>query len=149
LNRFRKKPVNASAFQKSSPVASATGISAAQASDPRMGPARPTRASASALPPSDRVPIACAEERDEQHPRGAHALPAQLDVVAHLVDEQERHEAHAEAPAPDQRVGADRDEHGERRGQELRLAQEQQADLAELQQRDPHDEQGAERAAQQ
>src|SRR3954451_15511811 len=53
LNRFRKNPVNASARQKSLPVASAIGMHAAAPIDPRIGPARPTRASASALPPSD------------------------------------------------------------------------------------------------
>ena len=58
LNRLRKKPVNASARQKSSSVAAAIGSSAAVASEPRIGPASPTRASASALPPSERVPTA-------------------------------------------------------------------------------------------
>ena len=39
------------------------------------------------------------------------ALAAQLDDVAHLVDEEQHHEADRELPAPDQAVGRDRDEH--------------------------------------
>jgi hypothetical protein len=58
LKRFRKKPVKASARRKSLSVASATGISAAVPSVPRTGPASPMRASASALPPSERAPTA-------------------------------------------------------------------------------------------
>ena len=46
LKRLRKKPVKASARQKSSSVAAAIGSSASVASVPRIGPARPTRASA-------------------------------------------------------------------------------------------------------
>ena len=53
LNRFRKKPVKASACHRSLPVAEAIGRHAAAPIVPRIGPARPTRASASALPPSD------------------------------------------------------------------------------------------------
>ena len=53
LKRFRKKPVNASACQNSLPVASHTGTSSAAPSDPRIGPASPTRASAAASSPSD------------------------------------------------------------------------------------------------
>src|SRR4051794_17448042 len=53
LNRFRKNPVNASPRQKWLPVASAIGTHAAAPIDPRSGPARPTRASASPLPPGD------------------------------------------------------------------------------------------------
>jgi hypothetical protein len=73
---LRKKPVNASAYQKSSPVLAAIGSSAAVASEPRIGPARPTRASASALPPSERAADGGAEERDEDHPGRLHALAA-------------------------------------------------------------------------
>ena len=50
--------MNASAYQNGSPVAAATGSSAAHASEPRIGPASPTRASAIALPPSERAPTA-------------------------------------------------------------------------------------------
>jgi hypothetical protein len=45
--------VNMSAFQKSSPVSTAGTASTAVPSVPSTGPASPTRASASALPPSD------------------------------------------------------------------------------------------------
>ena len=38
------------------------------------------------------------------------ALPARLEVMTELVDEDEQDEADREAPAPDQRVGADREE---------------------------------------
>ena len=46
-----------------------------------------------------------AEERDEHRQRGLVALPPRLDEVAELVDEDQRDEADAEAPAPEQRVG--------------------------------------------
>ena len=49
--------MNASALKRSLPVASATGISAAAPRLPRIGPASPTRASASALSPSDLAQI--------------------------------------------------------------------------------------------
>ena len=53
LKRFRKKPVKASARQMSPPPRAAGIRHAAAPIEPRTGPASPTRASASALPPSD------------------------------------------------------------------------------------------------
>jgi hypothetical protein len=116
-----KKPVNTSARQKSSPAVS--GSSRAQPSEPRSGPARPTRAAERARGDGG------AQERDEHHPGGPDALPAQLDVVAHLVHEQQRDEADREAPAPQQRVGADRQQHRPRGRQQLELRREQQERL--------------------
>ena len=46
LKRLRKKPVNASACQNSSPVAIHSPAGIRHAIEPRIGPARPTRASA-------------------------------------------------------------------------------------------------------
>ena len=62
--------MNASARQKSSSVAGAIGSSAAAASEPRIGPASPTRASASALPPSERVPTAAPRNGMKTMPDG-------------------------------------------------------------------------------
>ena len=57
LKRFRKKPVNASALSIRSRDAKPDERATASApSEPSTGPARPTRASASALPPSERAP---------------------------------------------------------------------------------------------
>ena len=54
LKRFRNSPVKTSASQKPSPASlNASGSSARQPSVPRIGPARPTRASAVASSPSD------------------------------------------------------------------------------------------------
>ncbi len=50
--------MNASACQNSSPVATHNPAGIRQAIEPRIGPARPTRASAIAEPPSERVPTA-------------------------------------------------------------------------------------------
>ena len=57
LNRFRKNPVKASARHRSLPVTCHTRMHAAAPILPRIGPARPTRASARALPPSERAAI--------------------------------------------------------------------------------------------
>ena len=54
-----------------------------------------------------------AEEWDEARDRDVEPLPLGLDEVAELVDEDQRDEADAELPAPDQRVRADRDEQAE------------------------------------
>ena len=93
---------------------------------PRIGPARPTRASASALPPSDLAHTTRAQEGDEDRRAGLDALAAQRDDVAHLVDEEQHDEADGELPAPDQRVGGDRDEHRARGREDLELGQQQQ-----------------------
>ena len=64
-----------------------------------------------------------------------------------LVDQQQQDEADGEAEAPDQRVGADRDEHRPRRREELQLRGEQQDALelrAELRQ---HEADGGQPAA--
>jgi hypothetical protein len=45
--------------------------------------------------------------------RGIETLPLRLDVVAELVNEDQRDEPDPERPAPDQRVGGDRDEQAE------------------------------------
>ena len=129
LKRFRKNPVNASARQKSLPVASAIGMQAAAPIEPedRAGEADARlgqRVAAQRLRPHRR-----AEERDEDRRAGLDALAAQLDHVAHLVDEQQHDEADRELPAPDQAVGGDRDEHRPRRRQDLQLRQQQQDDL--------------------
>ena len=69
------------------------------------------------------------QERDEHRRTGTDALPAQLEYMAHLVDEQQDHEAHRELPAPQQRVG--RDGHERRTGgrQQLEVRQQQQPRL--------------------
>ena len=105
------------------------GISAAAPRLPRIGPASPTRASATAFSPSDLAQIDGAQERDEHRRRGLDPLAAELDHVAHLVHEQQQHEADRELPAPDQRVGGDRDQHGRRRGEDLDLRQQEQKRL--------------------
>src|SRR4029077_16182356 len=54
-----------------------------------------------------------AQEWDEAGDRDVEPLPLRLDEMTELVDEDQRHEADAELPAPDQRVRADRDEQAE------------------------------------
>src|SRR6185437_8443170 len=54
-----------------------------------------------------------AQERDEARDRDVESLPLRLDEMTELVDEDQRHEADTELPAPDQRVRADRDEEAE------------------------------------
>jgi hypothetical protein len=52
--------------------------------------------------------------------------PCRRDEMAHLVDEDQRDEADAEAPAPEERVAADRDEdRGELEPDEAELRQEE------------------------
>ena len=70
-----------------------------------------------------------AHEGDEHRRGGLDALAPQLDHVAHLVHEQQQHEAHAELPAPDQRVGPDRHQHRRRGGEQLDLRQQEQERL--------------------
>src|SRR5437773_2511627 len=52
-----------------------------------------------------------ADERDEYRRAGGNALAPQRHRVAHLVDEDQQHEAGGEGPAPLDRVGADRQQH--------------------------------------
>src|SRR3954470_5542994 len=53
------------------------------------------------------------EEGDEPRNRDLEPLPLALEEVAELVDQDHRDEADAELPAPDERVGGDRDEETE------------------------------------
>jgi hypothetical protein len=69
-----KKPVKTSARQNSWPAAS--GSSSAHASEPRIGPARPTRASATALPPSEREATAAPRNGMNTMPDGV--MPSRL-----------------------------------------------------------------------
>jgi hypothetical protein len=104
LNRFRKKPTNADRTRQR---------------DARLLPGVVREL----LHPDHR-----AEEWDEQGRARRHALPAQLEHVAELVDEDEEHEADRERQAPDPRVRGDRDEHRDARREDLQLQQ----DAAEL-----------------
>src|SRR5262245_34401138 len=70
-----------------------------------------------------------AHERDEVDALDGDALPARLDHVPELVDEEERDEAGREAPAPEPRVRRHRDEHGPGGGEELELEDEQRGRL--------------------
>ena len=70
-----------------------------------------------------------AEERHEQDGARRDALTAQRDRVPELVHEQQRDEERREVPAPEQGVGADRDDHRPGRRQVLGLEAEQQQDL--------------------
>src|SRR5207237_847066 len=62
-----------------------------------------------------------AEEGDEERRRSWDALTAQLEHVAHLVDEDQPDETEAEPPAAEERIRADRDDHrpGDREHLEL------------------------------
>ncbi len=51
-----------------------------------------------------------AEERDEHGPGRVEALAPSLEPVTHLVEEEQEDDAEPEAPAPDQRIAAERDE---------------------------------------
>ena len=86
---MRKKPKNASAWKNSSPVISQIASGTQVPSEPRIGPARPTRASTPAslrqLLERDRR----AEERDEERRARIEPLAPRLPHVAHLVDEQQ------------------------------------------------------------
>ena len=125
--------MNASARQKSLPVATAdAGDDAARRAcraPGRRGRRAPRRARCRR---ASAAPTAAPRNGMNIGALGLDALAAQLDHVAHLVDEQQRDEADRERPAPDQRVGGDRDEHRARGRQELELRQQQQRDLAEL-----------------
>ncbi len=65
-----------------------------------------------------------ADERDEHGRAGRNALEPHRDGVAHLVDEDQQDEAGGEEPAPLDRVGTDREEHGGKR-LELQHARQQ------------------------
>ena len=134
-----------SANQNSSPVLIAIGTSASAPSVPRIGPARPTRLGGRVV--AQRLGHhGGAEKRDEHRRGGLDALAAQLDDMAHLVHEQQQHEPECELPAPEQAIGGDRDEHRSRRCEDLRLRQQQQRPLAELERQQSDDEQPAEPA---
>ena len=126
LKRFRKKPVKASACHRSLPVAAAIGRHAAAPIVPRIGPARPTRASASALPPSDFAHTTAPRKGMKTGALASTPSRRSCDDVAHLVDEEQHDEPDGEPPAPDQRVGGHRDEHRARGGEHLDLGQQQQ-----------------------
>ena len=70
-----------------------------------------------------------AEERDEHRRARLQPLAAGLEHVPELVDEEEQDEADREPPAPEQRVGRDRDEPGERRPDELELEDRERGGL--------------------
>ena len=107
-------------------VASAIGMHAAAPSEPRIGPARPTRASASGVVAQRLGPHRA--PRNGMNTGALASMPSRRSWidVAHLVDEQQHHEPEGELPSPDQAVGADRDEHRRRRREELELGQQQQ-----------------------
>ena len=135
LKRLRNSPVNTSAYQKSSPRVdrdrpqrerAERPEDRAREADARLG----GRVVAERLRHDDG-----AEERDEHRRARRDALAAQLDDVAHLVDEQEQDEAERELPAPDEAVGGDRDEHRARGREDLRALQQDEQGLAELEQR--------------
>ncbi len=108
---------------------------------PRIGPASPTRASASALLAERLAQITAPRNGMNIGADAFDALAPQLDHVAHLVHEQQQHEADRELPAPDQRVGGDRDQHRARGREQLDLRQQQEQRLelrAEL-----HEQRGA------
>src|SRR5580765_190498 len=69
-----------------------------------------------------------ADERDEHGRAGRNALEPHRDGVAHLVDEDQQDEAGGEEPAPLDRVGTDREEHGRQR-LELQHARQQTQEL--------------------
>ena len=66
------------------------------------------------------------QERDEERRARVEALASPPGNVAELVDEQQEHEPDRELPSPDQRVGADRDEHRRRGREQLELRQDQE-----------------------
>ncbi len=144
LNRFRKKPVNASARHRSFPVACQMKMHAAEPMLPRIGPASPTRASASGVVAERLRGDHRAEERDEHRRTRPDALATELDHVTHLVHQQQHHEADRELEPPDRRVRRDRDEHRARRRQQLQLREEDQDRLELREERDDRRDRGAE-----
>ena len=126
LNRFRKKPVNASARHRSLPVACQTRTHAAAPMLPRIGPASPTRASAVRVVAQRASRDHGAQERDEHRRAGLDALAPQRDRVSHLVHEQQRDEARGERPAPQQRIRGERHQDRARRREQLQLRKQQQ-----------------------
>ena len=92
---------------------------------PKIGPASPTRASADRVVAERAGADDRADEGDEHRRAGLDALAAQLDHVAHLVHEDQHHEADGEGPAPEQGVGGHGDQRGARGGQQLGLRQQQ------------------------
>ena len=70
-----------------------------------------------------------AEEGDEERRRSRHALAAELEDVAELVHEDQKDEADGEPPAPDPRIGRDRDEHRSRGREDLELEEREREEL--------------------
>ena len=126
--------MKARARHRSLPVACQMSTHAAAPMLPRIGPASPTRASASRVVAERAGGDHRAQERDEDRRAGLDALAPQRDHVSHLVDEQQRDEAGGERPAPEQRIGGQRDQDRAARGQQLQLRKQQQ-DRLELRQR--------------
>src|SRR5262249_31987539 len=65
-----------------------------------------------------------AEERDEHRPGRVEPLALRLEPVAHLVEEEQQDDAEPEPPAPDERIAAERDEHGAELGERPQLGQQ-------------------------
>src|SRR5258708_30815490 len=65
-----------------------------------------------------------AEERHEHRPRRVQTLARGLEVVAHLVQEDQDDDTESELPAPDQRVAAEGDEDRRELDQEPELRRE-------------------------
>src|SRR3954466_3133830 len=147
LNRLRKKPVKPSASQNSLPVAAPISAHASAPREPSTGPARPTRASASASLPSDLAattaprngmnigaldlmpsrrswmtcPISCTRSRSTN--------PTAKLQPQKSADEEQGDGPHGDAPAPEERVRGDRDQHRRRGGQQLDLRQQEHSAL--------------------
>ena len=121
LNRFRKKPVKASARQRSLPVACQMRMQAAAPMLPEHRAGEPDPGLGQRVVAQRARADHRAEEGDEHRRAGLDPLAPQLDHVAHLVDEQQHDEPGRERQAPDRGVGGDRDEHRAGRGQQLQL----------------------------
>ena len=129
LKRLRKKPVKASAIRNGESSASprAPDDHRAEGAEDRAG-----ERDARFLPGIRRHllhPDDGAEEGDEERRRSRHALAAELEDVAELVHEDQKDEADGEPPAPDPRVGRDRDEHRPRGREDLELEEREREEL--------------------
>ena len=109
------------------PSASPIARQAAAPSVPRIGPARPTRASASALSPSDLEKMAA--PRNGMNIGALALIPSRRSWITWPISctNSSTHEARRELPAPEQAVGGDRDERRARGREELDLRQQQDA----------------------
>ncbi len=70
-----------------------------------------------------------AEERYERRCAGLDSLATERDDVPHLVDENQQHKARRERPAPEERVGRDRQQCRARRREQLRFREQDQQRL--------------------